>query len=71
MRCCQPLAWLDAKVAPKNHSIRAYQWPSKKIYKTPKDYYNKEAQRYDELVKEGWALPVYRAMVLEAARVTF
>ena len=44
----------------------------KKLYKTPKDYYNKVAHRYDELVKEGWALPVYRAMVLaEAARVTF
>ena len=44
----------------------------KKLYKNPKDYYNKVAQRYDELVKEGWALPVYREMVLaEAARVTF
>jgi hypothetical protein len=44
----------------------------KKLYKNPKDYYNKVALRYDELVKEGWALPVYRAMFLaEAARVTF
>jgi hypothetical protein len=44
----------------------------KKLYKNPKDYYNKVAQRYDELVKEGWALPVYREMVLaEAARVAF
>ncbi len=44
----------------------------KKLYKNPKDYYNKVAQRYDELVKEGWELPVYRAMVLaEAARVMF
>jgi len=44
----------------------------KKLYKNPKDYYNKVAQRYDELVKEGWALPVYREMVLaEAGRVTF
>jgi hypothetical protein len=44
----------------------------KKLYKNPKDYYNRVAQRYDELVKEGWALPVYREMVLaEAARVTF
>src|SRR5580693_4162731 len=44
----------------------------KKLYKNPKDYYNKVAQRYDELVKAGWALPVYREMVLaEAARVTF
>jgi hypothetical protein len=44
----------------------------KKLYKNPKDYYNKVAQRYDELVKEGWALPVYKEMVLaEAARITF
>jgi hypothetical protein len=44
----------------------------KKLYKNPKDYYNKVAQRYEELVKQGWALPVYKEMVLaEAARVTF
>ena len=44
----------------------------KKLYKNPKDYQNKVAQRYDELVKEGWALPVYKEMVLaEAARVAF
>lgn len=44
----------------------------KKLYKSPKDYVNKVAQRYDDLVKEGWALPVYKSMVLaEAARVTF
>jgi hypothetical protein len=28
--------------------------------------------RYDELVKEDWALPVYRSVVVEdAAKVTF
>jgi len=44
----------------------------KKLYKNSKDYTNKVAQRYDELVKEGWALPVYKEMVLaEAARVAF
>jgi hypothetical protein len=44
----------------------------KKLYKNPKSYYNKVAQRYDELVKAGWALPVYREMVLaEAGRVKF
>jgi Alpha/beta hydrolase domain len=44
----------------------------KKLYKNPKDYYNKIARRFDELVKEGWALSVYREMVLaEAARVKF
>ena len=44
----------------------------KKLYKDPKTYYNKVAQRYDELVKQGWALPIYRTMILaEAAKVTF
>ena len=44
----------------------------KKLYKSPKGYYNRVAQRYDELVKEGWALPVYKEMVVaEAAGVTF
>jgi len=44
----------------------------KKLYKDPKDYQNKVARRYDELVKQGWALPVYKDMVVaEAAHVTF
>ena len=44
----------------------------KKLYKNPQDYARKVAQRYDELVKQGWALPLYRDMVLaEAARVSF
>jgi hypothetical protein len=44
----------------------------KKLYKNPQDYAKKVAQRYDELVKQGWALPMYRDMVLaEATRVTF
>lgn len=44
----------------------------KKLYKNPKEYQNKVTQRFDALVKEGWALPVYREMVLaEAARVSF
>jgi hypothetical protein len=44
----------------------------KKLYKSPKAYQARVAQRFDELVKEGWALPVYRPMILaEAARVTF
>ena len=38
----------------------------------PEGVLSKVARRYDELVKEGWALEVYRGMVLaEAARVTF
>jgi hypothetical protein len=44
----------------------------KKLYKNPQDYAKKVAQRYEELVKQGWALPVYRDMVVaEASRVTF
>jgi hypothetical protein len=44
----------------------------KKLYKNPQEYAKKVAQRYDELVKQGWALPMYREMVVsEAARVTF
>lgn len=44
----------------------------KKLYKSPSDYYNKLVRRYNELVKEGWALPVYGEMVLaEAALVKF
>jgi len=44
----------------------------KKLYKNPQDYAKKVAQRYDELVKQGWALPLYRDMVVaEASRVTF
>jgi hypothetical protein len=44
----------------------------KKLYKDKKDYQAKVQQRYDELMKDGWALPVYRAVVLDdAARVNF
>jgi hypothetical protein len=44
----------------------------KKLYKNPQDYVKRVGQRYDELVKQGWALPLYRDMVLaEASRVTF
>src|SRR5580693_948822 len=44
----------------------------KKLYKNPQDYAKKVAQRYDELVKQGWELPVYREMIVsEASRVTF
>jgi hypothetical protein len=44
----------------------------KKLYKNSQDYAKKVAQRYDELAKQGWALPMYREMVVsEASRVTF
>ncbi len=44
----------------------------KKHYKNPQGYAKKVAQQYDELVNQGWALPVYREMVVsEASGVTF
>jgi hypothetical protein len=44
----------------------------KKLYRDKKTYQAKVLQRYDELTKEGWALPVYRPVVAEdAARVAF
>jgi hypothetical protein len=44
----------------------------KKLYKNPKDYQTQVARRYDELMKQGWALPVYRDVVLgDAAKITF
>jgi hypothetical protein len=44
----------------------------KKMYKDRKDYQAKVQQRYDELMKQGWALPVYRSVVLgDAAKVEF
>jgi hypothetical protein len=44
----------------------------KKLYKDKKDYQARVQQRYDQLMKEGWALPVYRSVVLDdAARVDF
>lgn len=55
-----------------NYEVALSKDQLKKLYKTSKDYYNKVAQRYDELVRQGWALPLYKDMVLaEAARVTF
>jgi len=55
-----------------NYEIALTKEQLKKLYKDPKDYQNKVAKRFDELVKQGWALPVYRDMVVaEAARVTF
>jgi hypothetical protein len=40
----------------------------KKRYKSPKDYQAQVARRYDELMKHGWALPVYRDVVVEDAK---
>ena len=44
----------------------------KKMYRDKRDYQTKVARSYDEQVKRGWALPVYRQIVLDdAAKVTF
>ena len=44
----------------------------KKLYKDPADYRSRVAKRYDELTKQGWALPIYREIVLaDAAAVNF
>jgi len=55
-----------------NYEVSLTREQLKKLYKDPKDYQKKVGARYDELVKAGWALAVYRSMVLaEAAKVTF
>ncbi len=44
----------------------------RKLYKDKKTYQARVRQRYDELMKQGWALPVYRSVVLgDAASVDF
>src|SRR5688572_87044 len=46
----------------------------KRLYKDKKDYQTKVQRRYDELVKQGWALPLpmLRDVVIgDAAKVTF
>jgi hypothetical protein len=55
-----------------NYDLPLTQAQMKKLYKNKKDYETKFQQRYDELMKQGWALPVYRSIVLaDAAKATF
>jgi hypothetical protein len=55
-----------------NYEIPLTKEQLKKLYKDSKDYQSKVAKRYDELVKAGWALPVYKDFVVaEAARLSF
>jgi hypothetical protein len=55
-----------------NYQIALTQAQLKKLYKDKKDYQTKVQQRYDELMKQGWALPVYRSVVLgDAAKANF
>jgi hypothetical protein len=44
----------------------------KRLYGSAKNYRSQVARRYDELVKAGWALPVYRDVVVgDAAKISF
>jgi len=44
----------------------------RRLYRNTRDYQARVARRYDELAKQGWALPVYRDIVLaDAAAVKF
>ena len=44
----------------------------KKLYRDTRDYQSKVARSYDDLMKKGWALPVYREIVVaDAAKVSF
>ena len=44
----------------------------KKLYRDRRDYQARVARSYDDLMKKGWALPVYREIVFaDAARVNF
>lgn len=55
-----------------NYELPLTQAQLKKLYKDKKDYQTKVQQRYDELVKQGWALPLYRSVVLgDAAKAAF
>jgi len=55
-----------------NYQINFTPEQLRKLYKDKKSYVARVKQRYDELVKEGWALPVYRPVILEdAAKVSF
>jgi Alpha/beta hydrolase domain len=55
-----------------NYQINFTPEQLKKLYKDKKTYQAKVLLRYDELVNEGWALPVYRSVVQEdSANVTF
>jgi hypothetical protein len=55
-----------------NYQIDFMQAQLKKLYKDEGTYQARVQQRYDELMKAGWALPVYRSVVLaDAAKVKF
>jgi hypothetical protein len=52
--------------------IAGYQLPLskeqlQKLYKNKKDYQSKVEKRLNQLIKEGWFLPVYKDLVLADA----
>jgi hypothetical protein len=55
-----------------NYQLDFTQAQLKALYKDTKAYKAKVQQRYDELTKAGWALPVYRPVVLaDASKIAF
>jgi hypothetical protein len=55
-----------------NYQINFTPEQLRKLYKDSKTYQASVQHRYDELMKAGWALPVYRSVVLaDAAKVMF
>jgi len=55
-----------------NYQIAFTREQLRKLYKDKKTYQARVQQRYDELMKQGWALQVYRSVVLDdAAQVDF
>ena len=55
-----------------NYQINFSPEQLRKLYKDQKTYQAKVERRYDELMKEGWALPVYRPVIVaDAAAVQF
>ena len=55
-----------------NYQINFTPEQLKKLYRDPKAYQANVLRRYDELMKEGWALPVYRSVIAEdAGKVSF
>jgi hypothetical protein len=55
-----------------NYEIAFSREQLKDLYGDQRDYRAKVERRYDELMSQGWALPVYRSVVLgDAAKVDF
>lgn len=54
------------------YAIPLSQAELKRLYKDKKDYQTKVKQRLDELIREGWFLPLYKDEILaDAAKISF